>query len=51
MRILVDTNRYTDFANNNSDAVARFLESTEIILPFVVLAELRAGFRNGRLLR
>lgn len=48
MRILVDTNRYTDFANNDSEAVARFLEAEELVVPFVVVAELRAGFRNGR---
>ena len=51
MKILIDTNRYTDFANRDTEAIARFIEATEIVIPFVVLAELRAGFRNGKLLR
>ena len=51
MKILIDTNRYTDFANRDTGAIARFIEAAEIVIPFVVLAELRAGFRNGRLLR
>ena len=51
MRILIDTNRYTDFANKDPEAVARFLEAEELLVPFVVLAELRAGFRSGTLSR
>lgn len=51
MRILIDTNRYTDFANKDPAAVARFLEAEELIVPFIVLAELRAGFRSGTLSR
>lgn len=47
MRILIDTNRYTDFANKDPETVARFLEADELVVPFVVLAELRAGFRSG----
>ena len=50
MKILIDTNRYTDFANRDTEAIKRFIGATEIVIPFVVLAELRAGFRNGRLL-
>ena len=50
MKILIDTNRYTDFARNVPDVVTRFLEAEEIAVPFAVVAELRAGFKNGTLL-
>ena len=50
MNILVDTNRYTDFAKNDPSAVSRFLAADLIAVPFVALAELRAGFRNGSLI-
>ena len=49
MRMLIDTNRYTDLARNDAQAVAKFLDADEIFVPFVVLAELRSGFRNGTL--
>lgn len=51
MRILIDTNRYTDLVRNDSHAVATFLNADGIFVPFVVLAELRAGFRNGTVSR
>ena len=47
--MLIDTNRYTDLARNDAQAVAKFLDADEIFVPFVVLAELRSGFRNGTL--
>lgn len=50
MRMLIDTNRYTDFARNVEDVVSRFLSCDEIFVPFAVIAELRAGFKNGRML-
>jgi tRNA(fMet)-specific endonuclease VapC len=47
MKIALDTNRYTDFARGEL-TVAKILESAnEIYLPFVVVAELRAGFAAG----
>lgn len=51
VRILIDTNRYTDFANKVPEAVDLFLGTEELVVPFVVLAELRAGFRSGSLSR
>ncbi|OGV68722.1 MAG: hypothetical protein A3K19_13275 [Lentisphaerae bacterium RIFOXYB12_FULL_65_16] len=51
MRILVDTNRYCDFAAGVPEAVERFAQTDEIHLPFVTLAELRAGFLCGTLAR
>lgn len=47
MRILVDTNRYTDFCKGMKDAVEVFREAEEINLPFAAVAELRAGFASG----
>jgi tRNA(fMet)-specific endonuclease VapC len=48
LRLALDTNRYTDLARGVADVieVAEFAEA--IFLPFVVLAELRAGFTVGR---
>lgn len=48
MRVALDTNRYRDLADGDSD-VARLLEEAESIhLPFIVIAELRAGFAGGK---
>ncbi len=47
MRILLDTNRYVDFSRGVAEAVERIQKSERIYLPFVVLAELRAGFLWG----
>lgn len=47
MRFLIDTNRYSDFARNQSDVVSLFANADEILVPYVVVAELRAGFRSG----
>lgn len=51
MNILVDTNRYTDFAKGDQDTVRGFTEADHIYLPFVALAELRAGFACGKIAR
>lgn len=47
MRLCLDTNRYCDFMRNNLEAVALLRQADEILLPFVVVAELRAGFLGG----
>ena len=47
MRIVIDTNRYRDFCRNDPIAVDRLQTAEQIFLPFVVLAELRAGFLCG----
>lgn len=47
MRILIDTNRYRDFCANDPAAVDRVQLAETIGLPFVALAELRAGFLCG----
>jgi tRNA(fMet)-specific endonuclease VapC len=48
MRVALDTNRYTDFCRGNRDVLDRLETATNILLPFVVLGELRAGFAVGR---
>jgi tRNA(fMet)-specific endonuclease VapC len=48
MRLAVDTNRYVDFCRGLPEAVERLREAERIYVPFVVLAELRAGFRCGK---
>ena len=47
MRIAIDTNRYVDFARGVPEAVDRLRRADEILVPFVVLGELRAGFAGG----
>lgn len=47
MRLALDTNRYVDFCRD-VEGSAEMLERAETIhVPFVVLAELRAGFAVG----
>lgn len=47
MRILLDTNRYTDFARGDAAVVDRVRRAARVLLPFVVVGELRAGFLCG----
>jgi predicted nucleic acid-binding protein len=47
VRLLVDANRFTDFARGNEDVVARFTAAEELWISLVVLGELRAGFVYG----
>jgi len=47
MRLAIDTNRYVDFARGERDAIHRIQHTESIFIPFVVLAELRAGFLCG----
>jgi predicted nucleic acid-binding protein len=47
MRLALDTNRYVDFCRGE-EAISRSIGlAREIVLPFVTLAELRAGFACG----
>jgi tRNA(fMet)-specific endonuclease VapC len=48
VRVAVDTNRYVDLCQGVDDTVALLEEAEAIMLPFVVLGELRAGFAHGR---
>ncbi|HEX7480720.1 MAG TPA: type II toxin-antitoxin system VapC family toxin [Polyangiales bacterium] len=48
MRLALDTNRYTDFARGDAELVELLEGADAVHLPFVVLAELRAGFAAGQ---
>jgi len=48
MRVALDTNRYVDLCKGVPETVALLEEAEQIALPFIVLAELRAGFAHGR---
>ena len=48
MRIALDTNRYVDLCRGRTETTALLEAAVEILLPFVVLGELRAGFAHGR---
>lgn len=45
--IAIDTNRYRDFVGGVPETVSVFRTSPKIWIPFVVAAELRAGFAAG----
>jgi tRNA(fMet)-specific endonuclease VapC len=47
MRLALDTNRYSDLGAGVPEVVRTLEEADEVYLPFVVLAELRAGFALG----
>ena len=47
MRLAIDTNRYRDLCDGKRDVVERLETAEAIFVPFVVLAELRAGFAAG----
>jgi tRNA(fMet)-specific endonuclease VapC len=47
MNVLLDTNFYSAFCKGDEQAVRIIQQARKIFLPFVVLAELRAGFLCG----
>jgi tRNA(fMet)-specific endonuclease VapC len=47
MRIALDTNRYRDFAGGLATVLEILESADEVLVPFVVVAELRAGFAVG----
>jgi tRNA(fMet)-specific endonuclease VapC len=47
VRLALDTNRYTDLCRDTAEVVTLVEQAEAIFLPFVVLAELRAGFAVG----
>ncbi len=48
MRVAIDTNRYVDLCKGASETVSLLEQAEAIMVPFVVLGELRAGFAHGR---
>lgn len=51
MTILLDTNRYRDFCEGSREVLDIMQRARRVYLPFVVLAELRAGFLCGTVAR
>ncbi len=47
MRLALDTNRYSDLCRGTAEVVTLVEHAEAVLLPFVVLAELRAGFAVG----
>ena len=47
LRIAIDVNRYSDYCRNQVESTRVFQSADVIAMPFVVLAELRAGFLRG----
>jgi tRNA(fMet)-specific endonuclease VapC len=48
VRLALDTNRYVDLCKGVAETVALLEEAEAVVMPFVVLGELRAGFAHGR---
>ena len=48
MRLAIDTNRYVDLCRGLAEAVETLEAADRIFVPFVVVAELRAGFSVGK---
>lgn len=48
MKIIIDSNRYTDFCRGLPDVVSVIENAEEIYMPLIVLAEQRAGFAHGQ---
>jgi len=47
LRLALDANRYTDLARGIPEVVATVSTAVEVMIPFIVVGELRAGFRSG----
>jgi len=47
VRLALDTNRYTDLCRGIASVVEAVERADEVWLPFIVVAELRAGFAVG----
>lgn len=43
MRILIDSNRFIDFCAGDEEVVATFERAAILVIPFIVLAEIRVG--------
>ena len=43
MRLLIDSNRFIDFCSGNPEVISRLETASLVIVPFVVLAEIRVG--------
>jgi tRNA(fMet)-specific endonuclease VapC len=48
LKLALDTNTYTDLCRGEARVVELVRDAEAVFLPFVVIAELRAGFALGR---
>lgn len=48
MRLALDTNRYVDLCRGMAETARLVSTADQVLLPFVVVAELRAGFALGK---
>jgi predicted nucleic acid-binding protein len=48
VRIALDTNRYTDLCRGDLAVIEKLARAESVWMPFIVLAELRAGFSVGK---
>lgn len=48
MRLALDTNRYTDLCKGVDETLRLVSTAEAVFLPFIVVAELRAGFALGK---
>lgn len=48
MRVALDTNRYVDLCKGVDETLEILEQAEEVLLPFAVVGELRAGFAHGR---
>ena len=48
VRLLLDTNRYTDVARGDIEVSVRAMTAEKVWLPLFVIGELRAGFAGGQ---
>jgi tRNA(fMet)-specific endonuclease VapC len=48
VNVALDTSRYVDLCRGVEETVTLLEEAEAVVLPFVVLGELRAGFAYGR---
>jgi predicted nucleic acid-binding protein len=47
MRMLIDTNCYSEIDEGDPEAINRVQSATEVWIPLIVLGELYAGFESG----
>ncbi len=51
LRLAIDVNRYSDFCRGDEFAVETIRRASDVHFPFIVVAEIRAGFLGGTLAR
>ena len=51
MKLCIDTNIFRAISDQNQQVLELLSSATEILLPFIVVAELHAGFKNGNRFR